>query len=218
MVIVNPAIRKSLYFPRMRCGFFPLLPLGEIVNPSPTEPNRNWQQYRDYLKVLAHVQVDPRLQGKVDLSGIVQQTLLEAYQALKQLQGRSEPEVLAWLRKALAHNLVDEIRRIGTGKRDVFREESLEPALEQSSSHLEAWLTSEESSPSQLAMGHEQALRLAGALAQLPERQRQAVELRHLKGLSLAAIAGELGCTKPSVVGLLHRGVERLRQLLEEDT
>jgi RNA polymerase sigma-70 factor (ECF subfamily) len=83
---------------------------------------------------------------------------------------------------------------------------------------MAAWLASEESSPCQLAIGHEQALRLAGALAQLPDRQRQAVELRHLKGLSLAAIAGEMGCTKPSVVGLLHRGVEALRKVLEEDT
>jgi len=202
----------------MRRAFLTLLPLGGFVDPPGKEQNRNWQRYRDYLRVLAHMQVDSRLQGKVDLSGIVQQTLLEAYQAWRQLHGRGETEILAWLRKALAHNLADEIRKLTAGKRDVCREESLQQALEQSSARLEAWLASEESTPSQLAMGHEEVVRLTGALAQLPAKQRQAVELRHLKGLSLAEIAGEMGCTKPAVVGLLHRGVRTLRRLLEENS
>ena len=46
---------------------------------------------------------------------------------------------------------------------------------------------------------------------------RRAVELRHLKGHSLAEIARELGCSKSAVVGLLHRGVQKLRGLLRED-
>jgi RNA polymerase sigma-70 factor (ECF subfamily) len=172
------------------------------------------ERFREYLRLLARLQVDPRLRGKLDPSGVVQQTLWEAHQALEQLRGRSEAEVLAWLRQALAHNLTDEIRRLTTGKRDVGREESLQQALEQSSARLEAWLATEDSSPSQSAERQEQAVRLAGALAQLPDRQRQAVELRHLRGLSLTEVAGEMGCTRTAVVGLLHRGVEKLRELL----
>jgi DNA-directed RNA polymerase specialized sigma24 family protein len=52
-------------------------------------------------------------------------------------------------------------------------------------------------------------------------QDREVVEdhiLRHLKGLSLAEIAGELSCTKAAVVGLLHRGVQKLRALLEEES
>jgi len=122
--------------------------------------------------------------------------------------------MLAWLRKALGRNLADEIRRLNAGKRDVGREESLQEALEKSSSTVEAWLAIEQLSPSQAAERQEQTLRLAAALAQLPEKQRQAVELRHLKGLALAEVAVELGCTRPAVVGLLHRRVEKLRELL----
>jgi RNA polymerase sigma-70 factor (ECF subfamily) len=172
------------------------------------------EQFRDYLGLLARLQVDARLRGKLDASGVVQETLLEAHQAREQLRGRSEAEVLAWLRKALAHNLADAVRKLGAGKRDVAREESLEQALEQSSAHLEAWLAAEQSSPSQQMERHEQTLRLAAALSRLPDKQRQAVELRHLKGLSLADVAGELACSKAAVVGLLHRGVGKLRQLL----
>jgi hypothetical protein len=39
-----------------------------------------------------------------------------------------------------------------------------------------------------------------------------------LKGLSLAEIAGELDCSKAAVVGLLHRGLQKLRTLLEEES
>ncbi len=89
-------------------------------------------------------------------------------------------------------------------------------ALEESSAQLEAWLAAEQSSPSEQVERHEQALRLAEALAGLPDKQRQAVELRHLRGLSLAEVAAELGSSKAAVVGLLHRGVEKLRALLSE--
>src|SRR5262245_51664218 len=136
---------------------------------------------------------------------------------MQQLRGRSEAEMLAWLRRALAHNLADEIRKLGADKRDVAREESLHQALEQSSSRLQAWLAVEQSSPSHQAERHEETVRLAAALTQLPDKQRQPVELRHLRGLSLAEVAEELGTTKAAVVGLLHRGVEKLRKLLGKE-
>ena len=174
------------------------------------------EKYRDYLRLLVRLQTDPRLHGKLDPSGVVQQTLFEAHQAIRQLQGRSEAQILAWLRKALARNLADEIRRLGAGKRDVAREQSLEQALERSSSHLEAWLAVEQASPEQQAERHEQLLRLAAALERLPAKQRLAVELRHLRGLSHAEVAAEMSTSKAAVVGLLHRGIEKLREFLAE--
>jgi RNA polymerase sigma-70 factor (ECF subfamily) len=147
----------------------------------------------------------------------VQQALFEAHQASAQLTGRSEAEVAAWLRRALAHNLADEGRKLGADKRNVAREQSLEAALEQSSARLDAWLTAEQSSPSERLIRQEQAVQLAAALDRLPENQRRAVELRHLQGQSLAEVAAALDLSKSAVVGLLHRGVQKLRELLTED-
>src|SRR5262249_16490620 len=106
------------------------------------------ERFRRYLEVLAQVQVDPRLRGKLDPSGAVQQTLLEAYRALPQTEGWDDEQRLAWLRRILANNLTDEIRKATTQGRDVHRERSLEAALEQSSARLQGWLVADQSSPS----------------------------------------------------------------------
>lgn len=174
------------------------------------------EEFRHYLTLLARLHVDPRLQAKVDLSGVVQQTLLEAYQSLKKFDGWNQAQQAAWLRQALANNLKDELRKWRTEARDIKREQSLQAALDQSSSRLEAWLAANQSSPSQRAQRQEQAVLLANALSQLPEAQREALVLQHWHGWSLAQIAEHLGRTPAAVAGLLHRGLEQLRQLLDE--
>jgi RNA polymerase sigma-70 factor (ECF subfamily) len=180
-----------------------------------SQPADTFEAYRDYLTLLARLQISPRLQAKIDVSGVVQITLLEAHRGMSQLHGRSETQRAAWLRRILVNNLADEIRKLATGKRDIGRERSLEAALDESSSRLEAFLAAEQSSPSERADREEQLLRLAHALSRLPENQRRAVELHYLKGQSLGAIAAELGSTKPAVAGLLHRGLHCLRTLMK---
>jgi RNA polymerase sigma-70 factor (ECF subfamily) len=175
------------------------------------------ERYREYLGLLARLQLDGRLRGKVDVSGVVQQTLLEAYQALRRLPERGPELTAAWLRQVLANNLRDEVRKFATEARDVGRERSLEAALNESSSRLEAWLAADDSSPSEKAARNEQVLALAGALAQLPDDQRQAVELHHLRGRPLAEVADQLGRSKGAVAALLFRGLKKLRTILGEE-
>src|SRR6516162_4458117 len=98
------------------------------------------ERFREYLGFLVKVQVAPQLQGKLDLSGVIQQTLLEAFQDLKKTDAWNEGQKAAWLRRILANNLHDEMRRWRTEARDVNRERSLEAALEESSSRIEGWL------------------------------------------------------------------------------
>jgi RNA polymerase sigma-70 factor (ECF subfamily) len=174
------------------------------------------ERYRAYLHLLARLRLDRRLQGKLDASDVVQQTLLQAHQALEAFRGHTEAERVAWLRQILARNLAHAVRDLGRDKRDVARERSLEAALDESSARLEAWLAAEQSSPSERADRNEQLLCLAEALAGLPEEQREAVVLHYWQGWSLADIGEYLGRSKGAVTGLLYRGLKQLRGLLHE--
>src|SRR6516225_11525681 len=128
---------------------------------------RQLERFREFLRLLARLQLGPKLQGKFDASDVVQQTLLEAYAKRDQFRG-SEAEHAAWLRQILAHNLADALRAFGQAKRDAGRERSIEAAIQESSARLGAWLAAEQSSPSQRVQRHEEAVRLAEALAELP--------------------------------------------------
>ena len=173
-------------------------------------------RFRDYLIVLARMELGQRARSKLDPSDVVQQTLLDAHRSFDRFHGTEEAEIAAWLRRLLACNLVDEFRALGRARRDVTRECSLDAALEQSSAELGAWLVAEQSSPSQGAERHERAIRVAGALATLPEAQREALVLRHCQGRSLAEISQQLGRSTAAVAGLLKRGSRELRELLRD--
>jgi RNA polymerase sigma-70 factor (ECF subfamily) len=185
---------------------------------SPAAPpeEHEFERYRKYLRLLAGLQLNPRVRAKLDASDIVQQTLLQAYQARAQFRGKTPEEQTAWLRQILTRVLANAARDLGRARRDIKRERSLEAAVEESSARLEAWLASEEASPRRQAERNEQLLALAEALEDLPEDQREAVVLRHLKGKSLAELARHFGRSEGAVANLLHRGLTKLRQRLQE--
>jgi RNA polymerase sigma-70 factor (ECF subfamily) len=170
------------------------------------------EKFRAYLRLLARLQVDPRIRAKIDPSDAVQETLLRAYQHLDEFRGRTEQEITAWLRTTLANCLKDVARKFGREKADVARERSLEAALEHSSMRLEAWLADDQSSPPAKAIRNETMLRFAEGLEQLPESERLALELRYLDGFSVAEAAKHLGRTKAATAGLIHRAFMRLRE------
>ena len=189
---------------------------GGHMDGTPQEAERLLESFRAYLRLLARLHLSPQLRGKLEPSDVVQQTLLQAYQALDQFRGRSKAECAAWLRQILARNLGQAVRDFGRAKRDLAREQSLQAALDASSARLDAWLAADQSSPSQRAERGEQALRLAQALEKLPEAQREALVLQHWQGLSLQEIGEHLGRSPEAVAGLIKRGLKQLRILMHE--
>lgn len=176
------------------------------------------ERCRAYLCTLARLQFPTGLRGKLDPSDVVQQTLLTAHEKLDQFRGRSEAELRGWLRQILRNHLLGTHRRFRKLGRDMGREQSLESVAPDPSQLPRDRLSSDPSSPSQHALHQEELRRLTDALTQLPDDQRRAVELHHLKGLSVAQVADSLGRGKSAVVGLLFRGLRKLRQLLDDST
>jgi RNA polymerase sigma-70 factor (ECF subfamily) len=185
------------------------------VMTEPADPPA-WERYRAALHTLARLRIDPRLHAKIDLSGVVQQTLLEAFRDHDRwaAQAPDDEHRFNWLRRALVNNLADELRKLATGKRDVGREQCLGAVAEQSSARLGDWLAASQSSPSGQAARHEEELRLADALNDLPPAQSEALILQHWHGRSIAEIGAELGRTPAAVAGLLKRGLASLRERL----
>ncbi len=80
------------------------------------------RKYRDWLRLLAQMQVGNRYQAKFDPSDAVQQTMLEAVRAWPQFRGESDAALAAWLRQILARVLAHEFRRFaGVKARDLAR-------------------------------------------------------------------------------------------------
>lgn len=174
------------------------------------------EKYRQWLRLLAELNSGPRLKGKIDLSGVVQQTLFEAHQALIEWEDKPTEQQQAFLRRVLDHNLQDEIRKLRTEKRNVMREQPLHADIEQSSLRLDGWLAANTSSPSHQLQRKERALRLADALNRLPEAQREAVIAHYWHRSPVVEIATSMSRSPAAVAGLLKRGLRQLREELEE--
>jgi RNA polymerase sigma-70 factor (ECF subfamily) len=172
--------------------------------------------YRNYLVLMARLQVGRRLQGKVDPADLVQETFLEAHRDFPRFRGNTEGELLAWMRQILTRNLANAIRRyFGTRARDLNLERELSRDFDESWRMLDGGLVAKQSSPSHQASRRERAVLLANALQRLPDDYRETIVLRHLEGLSFPDVARRMDRTEDSVKKLWARALARLRKALD---
>jgi RNA polymerase sigma-70 factor (ECF subfamily) len=172
--------------------------------------------YEPYLQMLARMQMRRAYQSKVGASDMVQQAMLQAVQSLGDFRGSTEAEFRGWLRQILARHLCHLDRDLHRGKRDIRRERSIENKLAQSSMRLEGLLAGDGPTPSQNVALGEHVVKVAAAVEQLPESQREAVRLHYLEGLKIREVAEALEVSTGAVAGLLHRGMKTLRKRLAD--
>lgn len=171
-------------------------------------------RHRDQLRLLADHDLSEKLQRRVDASDLVQQTFLIAHRAFEQFRGESDPELIAWLHTILNQNVQEAVRRhIHAQHRSLQQEVSIQSA---GTTSLPFDPPASDPTPSERVARNEITSELLAALDSLPPDQREAVRLKHLDGLSMAAIATLLGKTEAAVAGLLRRGIATLKQKLRE--
>ena len=174
------------------------------------------ERYRAYLRVLARSQMDGVLRRKHEPSDMVQLTLMQAYRAMPGFQGTTEAELAAWLRRILARNLAHAYRDLRRQKRDAGLERSLEGAMERSSACMGGMLAAQDTSPSMKVVRTEQLLRIAAAVEQLPEAQREAMVMHYWQEIPLSEVAKGLGRSPSAAAGLIHRALKAIRRQLSE--
>src|SRR5947209_13829591 len=147
-----------------------VLPLLAIARTGDADAlGRLLERYRNYLGVLARVQIGRRLQRKVEAADLVQETFLEAHRGFDRFRGGSEAELVHWLRQILAMRVAMLVRHyFGTQRRNADLERELADELDESSRLLARDFVASGTSPSQGAERREQAVILADALARLP--------------------------------------------------
>jgi RNA polymerase sigma-70 factor (ECF subfamily) len=163
---------------------------------------------RNYVAILAQSRLESWLRAKVDPSDLVQQTLLEAYRGFPQFQGGTSGEWLAWLRRILDHNAADYVRHYhGTDKRRVGREVPLGGSADDG-----ADLPGDGPTPSAELLRKERELRVADALARLPDDQRTVILLRNLQRLPFDEVARRMGRSRPAAQMLWMRAIRKLQE------
>jgi RNA polymerase sigma-70 factor (ECF subfamily) len=136
-----------------------------------------------------------RMVGEASVAeDLVQETFVRVWRARE----RYEPEARfsTWLFTIAGNAARNELRRPARRARSASLDDEREDALE---------LAAEDAPPDALVDARRTGRGLESALAGLPERQREALWLRAVEGLSYAEVAEALGTTEKSVKALIHR-------------
>ncbi len=168
---------------------------------------RRPEEYREYLRLLAVMQMPRDPCWKRDASDIAQDTVLKALTKIDQCRAQTDAQFCAWLRTIQKNIIIDKIPPRG---RSIA-------SFEQSFQRLESWFGDERSSVRKQAERNEELERMAALLHALPERQYQAIVLKHIGEWRVAEIAEVLDCTPPAVAGLLQHGLKSMRERLCEE-
>lgn len=167
-------------------------------------------KHRAYLRAMARRRIDGKLAVRVDASDLIQQTCLSVHKNFDKFAGEGEAEFVAWLGKVHEQNILNAVRdHAGAQKRAIGREQR---PPETGSSAGEFQYAANQARPSQHAVRKEQVNELMQMLDKLPQDQREAVRLRHLEGRSLEQIAQQMGRSQAATVGLIKRGMQKLRE------
>ncbi len=171
-------------------------------------------RYRHPLAEQARGHVGRRLRVKLDVEDLLQEVSLEAYRDIGKFRGSTEGEFVCWLRKILDTILLNQVRHyFGTARRNLRHERRLAD-LDDPTRGLELEPVAPDTSPSQKAVQHERASRLAEAIETLPAPYREVIVLRHLNGLSFVEVARRMDRSEDSVKNMWVRALRQLRELL----
>jgi len=174
-------------------------------------------RHEDRLRRMVAFRLDQRLQGRLDVSDVIQEVYLSVAQHLAEYQKQESLPFFLWLR-GVAGNKLRELHRhhLGTQMRDAGREVSLYHGTmpETTSAALAAQLLGHATRPSEAAIRAEVKIRLQEALNSMDPLDREVLALRHFEQLTPTETAQVLGI-KEKAAGMRYvRALRRLKDIL----
>jgi RNA polymerase sigma-70 factor (ECF subfamily) len=175
------------------------------------------ERHRSRLRRMVELRLDPRLQGRLDASDVIQEAYLTASAQLADYLKDPAIPFYLWLRLVTGQRLaVLHRNHLGTKARDARRQISIDrgalPAA--SSAALASVLMGREPSPSEAAGELEQRRRLQEALDRMNPLDREVLALRHFEQLSNAEAAQVLGLDPSAASKRYVRALGRLKEIL----
>ncbi len=177
-------------------------------------------QFREPLRRVIDLRLDPVLGRRVDASDIVQDVLLEANQRLTDYLQSPDMPFHLWLRHLAQDRIIDSHRRHRLAqRRSVDREQAISrPAwADDSSTSLVASLIDAERTPATEAIHAELARKLTGAIHELGPDDRDIILMRHHEQLANQDVAKLLNLTEAAASMRYLRALRRLRAVLLPD-
>ncbi len=175
------------------------------------------EQYRSRLRRMVGLRLDPRLQGRVDTSDVIQEAFIDASRRLPDYVREPKAPFFLWLRFLTGQKLLELRRRhLGAEVRDAGREVSLYRGSmpEASSACLAAQLVGKVTAPLQAAIRAEMKLRLQEALNGMDPVDREVLALRHFEQLSNAEVAEVLNLAASGASSRYVRALKRLKEIM----
>jgi RNA polymerase sigma-70 factor (ECF subfamily) len=160
-------------------------------------------RYRPYLLAVATRTLgSPRPD---ELSSVVQEGIVKAFEQIHRFRGQAEAELLGWMAAIVANKARDRRRAKPTVPLPQGREED------------EALLAASDSAPSAVVLRRERAVRVLAAKALLPPDYQRVIDMRFFENAGYDEIAAALGRTNDAVRCLCMRALRRLRDELGEE-
>ncbi|MBL8891793.1 MAG: sigma-70 family RNA polymerase sigma factor [Planctomycetaceae bacterium] len=169
-------------------------------------------QVQGYLLALAQSENLGYLQGKVNPSDIVQQTMTRMVSGLSDFRGESLPEFYGWLRTIMTN----ELRNLDRDWRRECRDLRREVPLGESRSGQALGLMDQNQTPSEFVLAQEKILRFYQALGQLPSEYQQVIRLRSLEELPFKEVGDQMGKTEGAATKLWFRAIVRFQEELDK--
>jgi len=175
------------------------------------------ERYRTRLKLMVGLRMDRRLQGRVDASDVVQESLIEASNRLEEYAADPPMGFYIWLRWLTGERLLNTHRHhLGTQKRDAAQEVSLyrRAMPEACSVSIAQQLLGQLTSPTQAVARAELQLIVQDVLNSMDPIDREILVLRNFEQMSTSETAEALGIKRSTASKRYITALKRLKQAL----